>query len=402
MAESVEDKYTIGMSPQSAAKGAWARSALAGGHGREERMSSPFSEYMEWAKTRSAARFNLASSGMEAFPLAELGPRLEDLEIGGPSGYGYAPLQERLARKAGVDPDRVLHATGTSMANLLVLGATTAPGDEVLVEEPTYSLLVDAARWLRLDVKRFPRRAEAGFRLDPREVERALSPRTRLVVLTNHHNPSGAFTAAKDLLAVGAAARGAGARVLVDEVYLESLAVLGRPATSATQLGSEFVVTSSLTKVYGLSSLRCGWAVADPDLVRRMWRLNDLFGVVPAHPAERLSVLALDRLDRPAERARRTLEANTSTANVFLAGRRDLKCPPLDGGMIAFPRLVGDVDLLCARLRSRFETTVVPGRFFGAASHFRLSLGCAPAAFAAGLVNLGRALDEIASEPPVA
>ena len=137
-------------------------------------MTPPFSEYMEWAKTRSAARFNLASSGVAAFPLAELGARHRGPRDLRRAAYGYAPLQERLARKAGVDPDRVVHATGTSMANLLVLAAAAEPGDEVLIEEPTYSLLVDAARWLRLDVRRFPRRAEEGFRLDPREVERAL------------------------------------------------------------------------------------------------------------------------------------------------------------------------------------------------------------------------------------
>jgi aspartate/methionine/tyrosine aminotransferase len=362
-------------------------------------VGSPFSEYMEWAKTRSAARFNLASSGIEAFPLAGLEPSISDLEICGDSAYGYAPLQERLARKAGVDPDRVVHATGTSMANLLVLAAVAAPGDEVLVEQPTYPLLVDAARWLRLDVRRFPRRPEEGFRLDPREIEQALSPRTRLVVLTNHHNPSGAFTPPEVLRAVGETIRGTSCRVLVDEVYLESLTVLGRPATSALQLGAGFVVTGSLTKAYGLSGLRCGWAVADPDLARRMWRLNDLFGVIPAHPAERLSVLALDRLDRPAERARQILEQNVPAANAFLAGRRELDCPRVDGALIAFPRLVrGEVDALCERLRSRYETTVVPGRFFGAPAHFRLALGSAPATLEAGLANLGRALDETARE----
>jgi DNA-binding transcriptional MocR family regulator len=257
--------------------------------------------------------------------------------INGDSTYGYAPLQERLARKAGVDPDRVVHATGASMANFLVLAAAASPGDDVLVEEPTYSLLVDAARWLRLDVRRFPRRAEEAFRLDPREVEKALTPRTRLVVLTNLHHPSSAFTPPEDLRAVGEAARSVGARVLVDEVYLESLAVLGRPAGSAARLGPEFVATSSLTKAYGLSGLRCGWVVAEPALARRMWRLNDLFGVIPAHPAERLSVVALDRLDRldrVAARARTILEANAEGANAFLAARPELACPPVDGGMI--------------------------------------------------------------------
>jgi aspartate/methionine/tyrosine aminotransferase len=363
-------------------------------------MASPYSDYMEWAKLHSGARFNLASSGVAAFPLAELGARFEDLEINTDGAYGYPPLVERLARKAGVDADRVVHATGTSMANLLVMAAAAGPGDEVLIEEPTYSLLVDAARWLRLDVRRFPRRADEGFRLDPREVEKAVTPRTRLVVLTNLHNPSSAFTPPEDLRAVGEAARGAGARVLVDEVYLEVLAVLGRSWGSAAHLGPEFVVTSSLTKAYGLSGLRCGWAVADPDLARRMWRLNDLFGVNAAHPAERLSVVALDRLPRIAARARRILEANADGANAFLAARPDLACPPVDAGMIAFPRLVhGDVESLCRRLRERHDTTVVPGRFFGAPAHFRLALGCLPETLGAGLERLARALDEADRSP---
>ena len=356
-------------------------------------MSSPYSAYMEWAKTRSSARFNLASSGLAAYPLAELGSGPDVLELGD-SFYGYPPLLERLARKAGVDPDRIVHATGTSMANLLVLAAAAEPGDEVLIEEPTYTLLSDAARWLRLDVRRFPRRAEAGFRIDPRDVERALTPRTRLVVITNLHNPSSAFTPPEDLRRIGDAARSLGARVLVDEVYLEAYSVLGRPWGSAARLGSEFVITSSLTKAYGLSSLRCGWIVAEPDLARRMWRLNDLFGVVPAHPAERLSVVALDRLERVAERARRILETNKEGVNAFLAARPELACEPVDGGMIAFPRLLkGDVESLCELLRERFETTVVPGRFFGADDHFRLAIGAEPEVIAEGLARLGHALD---------
>jgi aspartate/methionine/tyrosine aminotransferase len=355
---------------------------------------SPFSEYMEWAKTRSAARFNLASSGLEPFPLAELGP-VGPIEVNGPGGYGYAPLVERLARRAGVDPACVVHATGASMANLLAIAAAADAGDEVLVEEPTYTLLTDAARWLRLEIRRFPRRREDGFRVDPREVERAITTRTRLVVITNLHNPTSAFVDGTALRAVGALARSVGARVLVDEVYLEPLAVLGRPQPSAARLGPEFVVTSSLTKAYGLSGLRCGWAIADPDLARRMWRLNDLFGVVPAHPAELLSVVALDRLDRPAARARLILEANTKAANSFLAARPELECAPLDGGMIAFPRLVrGDVEALCERLRQQ-DTTVVPGRFFGARQHFRLAIGCGPQTLAGGLERLGLALDEV-------
>jgi aspartate/methionine/tyrosine aminotransferase len=227
-------------------------------------MTSVESAYMGWAKTRSQAAFNLASSGVAPFPLSELPVRLEDVELTGPSFYGYPPLQERLARKCGVAEDSVVAATGTSMANFLVMAALLEPGDEILVEHPTYGLLTDAARYLRLDVKRFPRRFEEGFRLDAAAVEAAITPRTRLVVVTNLHNPSNALADEPVIRRVGEIARGVGARVLVDEVYQEALAVQGLPARSAFHLGPEFVATGSLTKAYGLGGLRCGWVLALP------------------------------------------------------------------------------------------------------------------------------------------
>jgi aspartate/methionine/tyrosine aminotransferase len=353
------------------------------------------SEYMEWAKTRSQARFNLASSGVAELPLAELPVRLEDLELTGPSFYGYPPLQERLARKAGVDPDCVVAATGTSMANHLALAAFLQPGDEALVEEPTYGPLVDAASYLGAEVRRFPRRAERAFAVDPRDVEKALTPRTRLVVLSNLHNPSNALAGEETLREVGELAGHAGARVLVDEVYLDAL--FDRAPRSAFRLDPErFVVTGSLTKAYGLSGLRCGWILADPASARRIWRLNDLFGSVPAHPAERLSIVALDHLAPIAARAGRLLEANRKTLQRFFDGRPELEVPALQHGMIAFPRLrVGSVDALAALLRDKYETTVVPGRFFGRPEHFRVSYGCRPETLAGGLERLGAALEEL-------
>jgi len=360
----------------------------------------PYSPYMEWAKTRSQAPFNLASSGMAAFPLADLPWRAEDLELTGPSFYGYPPLLERLARKAGVGPDCVVTATGTSMANFLVMAALLQPGDEVLIEEPTYPLFVDAARWLRAEVRRFPRRFEDGYRLDPDLAAAAIGPRTRLVVVTNMHNPSGALAGEEELRAVGAIARSVGARVLVDEVYLEGLSLFGRPVRSAFHLGPEFVSTSSLTKAYGLSGLRCGWVLADPDLARRMWRLDDLFGVVPAHPAERLSLVALDHLDLVIARARAILSANQAEVGRFLEGRGDLTAIPLGPSMIAFPRLLrGEVELLLERLRERHQTTLAPGRFFGAPGHFRLALGTPPETLREGLRRLGLALGDAETGP---
>ena len=351
------------------------------------------SAYMLWAKTRSQARFNLASSGLINYQLSELDVSLADIELSGPSWYGYEPLQQAIAAKCGVTTDSVVAATGTSMANHLVMAALLQPGDEVLIEQPTYELLVATARYFGADVKRFARPFAHNWRIDMAEIERQISTRTRLVVLTNLHNPTSVYVDEETLQAIGEIARGVGARVLVDEVYLDAL--FERAPCSAFHLGAEFVITNSLTKVYGLSGLRCGWLLAAPELAAHLWRLNDLFGVIAAHPAERLSCVALAQLPRIAARARNLLDTNRATFNSFLTTRADLECPPYEHGTVAFPRWRGgNVEQLCELLRDKYETTVVPGHFFDMPEHFRIGLGCEPATLTAGLERLGAALDE--------
>lgn len=352
------------------------------------------SDYMLWAKTRSHARFNLASSGLKNYSLADLPVRLEELELSGQSFYGYEPLQRLLAAKCNVEPECVVAATGTSMANHLVMAATLAPGDEVLIEHPAYEPLLNMAQYLGAQIKRFERKFEEGFRVDAEEVARRVTSRTRLIILTNLHNPTSALTDKETLKQLGEIAQTLGAHVLVDEVYLDALFEDAQP--SAFHLGEEFIVTSSLTKVYGLSGLRCGWVLARPELAEKLWRLNDLFGVIPAHSAELLSCVALANLDGIARRARELLETNGRVLNSFYRTRDDLDWTEHKFGTVSFPRLKrGRADELCELLRERYETSVVPGRFFEMPEHFRIGLGGRTEELIEGLERLGRALDEM-------
>jgi len=356
------------------------------------------SAYMHWAKTRQGARFNLATSGLVTYPLSGLPVKLEDLApLARGGGYGYPPLQEALAAHAGVSTASVVAADGTSMANYLAMAAIVEPGDDALVEHPTYELLLAALGNLQAEVRRFPRRAETGFALDPAEIERALTPRTRLIVITNLHNPSSAFVDEATLRAIGKIASGVGARVLVDEVYLDAAFELA--PRSAFHLGPEFVITNSLTKVYGLSGLRCGWVLAEPELARRMWRLNDLFGVNQAHPAERISVIALQNFETIRKWSRALLYRNRQLLNQFLATRNDLAVQPLNFGTVVFPRLLtGSVDRFCELFREKYEGSVVPGSFFEMPDHFRMGIGGESDAVAASLKQLGTALDAFGTQ----
>lgn len=358
------------------------------------------SEYMQWAKTAAHSKYNLASSGVMNFPLKDLGVAIEDLEVTRPAHYGYygfAPLQNALAAKSRVSRQSIVAATGTSMANHLAMAAVLKAGDEVLIEQPTYEPLLAVLNYLKARVKTFNRRFENGFRVQPEDVKQNLSANTRLIVLTNLHNPSGVLTDLETLKEVGKIAKSAGTRVLVDEVYLEAL-YPDTAAYSAFMLGNRFVTTSSLTKAYGLSGLRCGWIVAEPELAQKIWKLNDLFGVLPAHSAELMSVIALQKLDAIAQRAKSLLSTNRALLQKFFDQSVQLEVVMPPAGTIAFPRLKkGNADRFCELLAEKYETGVVPGRFFGMPDHFRIGIGCTTETLAEGLERLDSALQEFAA-----
>lgn len=357
---------------------------------RREIRSSP---YLEFARLRSEARFNLATSGVAGYPLRDLPAGISELEINGPALYGYPPLIERLARLKEVAPDCVVHTNGTAMANHLAMAALLAPGDEVVIEEPAYEPLVSTALFLGARVRRFQRHEPEAYAIDPAEIARCVTERTRLIALTNLHNPSSDLATQETLQEIGKIGRKVGARVLIDEVYLETL--FGRSQPSAFHLGEEFVATGSLTKAYGLGGLRCGWILAAPPLAQKLWKLNDLFGVMPVHAGELLSVAALDHLPAIARRAQEMIKANRSALRAVAGDLDPLELSIPDQGTTVFPRLVqGKVEEFCRLLRERFETSVVPGRYFDRPDHIRIGLGGDPEMTREGLARLALALKE--------
>jgi aspartate/methionine/tyrosine aminotransferase len=354
------------------------------------------SPYMEFAKLHSRSRFNLATSGILGYPLAELPVSMEQLEINSPGGYGYPPLIERLAAKNQAPPECVVYVNGgTSLANNIAIAATTDIGEHVLAEKPGYELLDSTARFLGLEVHHFERRFEEGFRLDPAEIERRLTARTRLIIVTNLHNPSGVLAGNDVLRTIGELARSAGARVLVDEVYLD-MAWEKTPPSSFHLDPQTFVVTSSLTKAYGLSGLRCGWILCEPGLAERCWRINDLYAASPVHAAELLSVIALDHRAKIAARSQALLESNRARLKSFFDSCAELEVVRPEFGTVAFPRLrSGSVEKLFALLRDKYEASIVPGSYFGMAQNFRMGIGGPTVEVEEALVRLGRALREI-------
>ena len=348
--------------------------------------------YMEWAKSRPRPRIDLAGSNLLPCRLEELPGAREALDVAGESPEGYLPLREAIAARHGVAVDRVATGGGCSGANFLTCAALLSAGDTVLVETPHYDPLPASAQMLGADITFFPRRFEDGFDVDPDAVAAALTPRTRLVILTNPHNPSGALISEASVRALARLAAERGIHVLFDEVYRDTV-LDGRPAPAA--LTSErFVSTSSLTKSFGLASLRCGWALASPEVAESIRRARDVVDVWAPMPADRMAVVAFAHMDRLESRARAIVEANQAAVSAFLQSRSELACVP-PRSTLAFPRLaeVEDSGPFVDRLFRETGVAVAPGRFFGAPAHFRLAFGGEPAMVRDGLAAIAGALD---------
>jgi len=350
---------------------------------------------MHWAKTRPRVKYDLALSGILNLPIAEMDVDAEGLELHGDNAYGYRPLVEALANHRKVAPKSVVTvAGGTSMANHLAMAGLIEHGDEVLIEEPAYDPLLAVARYLGAKIRRFPRPFEIEFKIDIQALEKQITPRTRLIVITNLHNPSSALIDDETLRKIGGLARAVGAHVLVDEVYLEAMFENAPP--SAISFGPEFIVTSSLTKGYGLSGLRCGWIFAEPKLAEKIRQLDDIFAASAPYLMDQLSVMAVNQLPKIAGRAKSMLEANRQTMREFLKSRSDVNAAPTKFGTTSFPRIRNvDVEKLCALLTEKYETAVVPGRFFESPQHIRIGMCCEPENFQTGIERLGLALDEL-------
>jgi len=350
---------------------------------------------MEFAKLRSAAKHNLANSGMAGFTMAELGVSIEQLEINPPPGIGYEPLNRAIAERYRVPVECVAPALGTSMANYFALAACADPGDEVLIEQPTYALLLDTSRYLGFNIKRFQRPAKTNYQVDLADLKRQISSRTKLIVICNLHNPTSALTLESTLREIGETARKVGARVLVDEVYREML--WESEPKSAFHLDPEvFLSTNSLTKAYGLSGIRCGWVLAAPEIVERIWHLEDLHMGTNAHPAELLGVIAFEKLMQISAVQKQRLDENRRMLREVLEAQSRLEYFWPEHGTVVFPKVVGMKPAeFVARLRSDYELSVVPGEFFEEPQRVRIGVGGTTQSVKAALQQLQRAVNEM-------
>lgn len=357
--------------------------------------SVPF-PYMRWAKKNLTGygALNLGMSGIAGLTTAHI-PLDAGLEYWAPEGeYGDPRLRESLAAREGVSPAEVFVSAGSSLANFLVYLAE-AQGAHVAVETPGYEALLALPKTVGATFSTFHRVEAQGWRIDPASLRASLRPSTRLIVVTDLHNPTGARLHPADLDLLVAEAERVGATVLVDEVYRE-LDLVRRP--TAARARPRVLVTNSLTKSHGLGGLRVGWILGAPEKIEKIACLNDL--VCPAHPVPSLAVAKayLGKSEPFLERTLADLRARLAQADAWVRARADVSWQTPHGGISGFLRLPQgvDADRFAERAFSSHGVRVIPGSFFQSRDHVRISYGLPAADLARALDALGAALDESA------
>lgn len=362
-------------------------------------MRFPDIEYLTWAKMLPKAEINLARSGIDQCPSSLLGLRASDLVTNLTVHWGYTPLLEAIAARYRVRTNQVFSVSGgTSLANWLACATAlegSSPSTEVIVERPTYEPLLRIPESFGVRIRRLERRFDEDWGINLDRFASLVTRRTRLAIVSNLHNPSGARIDAVTLSHMAAMLDRVGALLLVDEVYLEC--TFRTRTQSSVHAGGNIMTTNSLTKAYGLDGLRAGWLLGPRDRIRRAALIHDLLGANGVAPGERMQLAAFRRLKAIAGRSHGLLDPNLERMRTFFADEPRLTAFIPGGGNVVFPRLPRglDSDRLADHLRRRYSTLIVPGRFFDTPRHVRLSFGMRPAVLARGLRNISRALDDL-------
>jgi aspartate/methionine/tyrosine aminotransferase len=365
----------------------------------------PFIEFsMErWQSTyENRVDYNLSESGVHPMTLRELldlarVESVDDTLVGYGQSNGSDELRARIAALYhGASDANVVATNGSAEANFVALWELVEPGDEVAIVTPAYGQTLGLAPMLGATVRPIPLRQELGWQPDPDDVARGVTGRTKVLVITNPSNPTGAILTADSRAALVAAASRAGAWIVADEVYTG--AELEPPETPSFFGDYERVLaTGSLSKAYGLPGLRVGWVVAPTALAPRLWARTDYTTISTGALTDRLAALALRADVRPLvlHRTRGILRGSLEVLEHWLGDAGCFSYLRPQAGAIAWVRydLPVNSSRLAERLRAEQSVLVVPGDHFGLDHFLRIGYGLLSQDLTAALERVKKVLD---------
>lgn len=362
-----------------------------------ERMQSTWENVVE---------MDMSESGVRPVTLRELIAMGFDLDslLDVPLGYsqsnGTIELREALAEGyPGAAIDQIEVTNGTSEANYLVALALIRDGDEVAFETPNYMQFWGVPRSLGATVNRFRLRVENNWEPDWEEFEKAVTGRTRLVYISNPNNPTGSVLSEQAMRRIVERCDRVGAYLIADEVYLG--AEIERPRTpSFWGMSDRVIITSGLSKAFGIPGVRIGWIVGPKVFIAQCWTEHDYLTICPNKLSDRIArtAVTLENKEKCYQRTRHILQNNLSVMHEWVTGFGDfLTWREPEAGAIAFLRYNNAMDSveLCEHIRSRQSTLIVPGAHLGMEGYVRIWLGGKEEFLREGLRRVGEELKKL-------
>jgi hypothetical protein len=363
-----------------------------------------------WQSTyENRVEYNLSESGVHPLTVRELLALSGTQDVGDTLlGYGQSngsdELRSRIALLYGGCADDCIVATnGSAEANFIALWQLVQPGDRVAIVVPTYMQMYGLAQNFGVDVREIRLHEELGWQPEPAEIRAAIDESTRVVIVTNPNNPTGAILNPTARAAIIAAAQRVGAWIIADEVYCGA-ELNGVETPSFFGEYERVVATGSLSKAYGLPGLRIGWAVAPAALAAHLWARKDYLTISPGELTDHLATIALDPAVRPRvlERTQRYLRAGLDILEPWLrsAGVFEYRAP--EAGAICYARYSLPVNSseFAEKLRADHSVLIVPGDHFSMDGYVRIGFGNEAAALRIALPRIGACL-QILSESPL-
>ncbi len=337
----------------------------------------------------SLVDYNLSESGVHPMRLEELVSNADDRaallgqELLYTQSNGTVELRERIAAiYPGSTVDHIEVTNGGSEANFVTMWHLIEPGDEVVMMVPNYGQTLGLVEGFGGVLRPWPLHLSADGRrwtVDLDDLRTLVTARTRAIVICNPNNPTGARISAADLDGICQLASRTGAWLVSDEIYrgaeldgVETPSVWGRYERA--------IITSGLSKAYGLPGLRVGWITGPPAVVAATWALHDYTTIGPGALSDRLARLALQPAHRARilARTRRILHTNLPVITDWLDAHADRFSYALpEAGAIVYVRYhdaINSVDLV-DRLRIEKSVLVVPGDHFGMDGYLRIGFG---------------------------
>lgn len=354
-----------------------------------------------WQSTwENQVEYNLSESGVHPLRLDEVldeGDSLFRERLGYTQTNGTDELRTLISSLyKQTTRDDVLVTNGSSEANFVVLLSFLHRAVEVAVLLPNYMQAWGLAKMFEANVRPFWLRLRKGeWALDVSSLKRAVTRRTKLIAVCNPSNPTGDILDEDEVEQVCRVAKRAGAWVLSDEVYRGS-ELDGRETTTFLDRYEKSIVTSGLSKAYGLPGLRIGW-VATKACAGKLWPYRDYTTIAPGAISDYVArrVLQPEKRRRILERTRDILKSNLPILDTWVHNHGDsLSYVAPKAGANAYVQYSLNINSseFASRLLTEKSTLIVPGRQFHMGRYMRIGYGGTKQHLEAGLARVGELL----------